>query len=298
MPARLQAQPVQILFASDGSDHARAAACLLNELPLPPESQVTILSVLIPRHGDTFFGLHDVMIRETQALIKGNGVRVQVELQTGYPAEKVLEYTQMHPVDLVVLGAKGLRHTLGILLGGVAQQVVEYSPTPVLVVRAPYRGVKRILLVTDGSPNSSRMLNFLCGAGERPCLPLPPEAEIEVVHVTPPAGAHFKYLQAAYPSAQVDFPADELAARQAEDEKLGQEVLHQAVETLHQAGLKAAPVLLNGDAATEIIQYAKDRQIDLIMAGSRGLNPAKGWLLGSVSRKLVHYSDSSVLIVK
>jgi nucleotide-binding universal stress UspA family protein len=47
-----------------------------------------------------------------------------------------------------------------------------------------------------------------------------------------------------------------------------------------------------------MIEYIKTEQVDLVVAGSRGLSPVKAWLLGSVSRKLVHYSDCSVLIVK
>ena len=57
-------------------------------------------------------------------------------------------------------------------------------------------------------------------------------------------------------------------------------------------------MLVRGDAATEIIDYAKERKVDLIVAGSRGLSQVRGWLLGSVSRKLVHYAPCSVLIVK
>jgi len=54
----------------------------------------------------------------------------------------------------------------------------------------------------------------------------------------------------------------------------------------------------NSAAVTEIIQYAKENQVDLIVAGSRGLTSMQSWLLGSVSRKLVHYAGCSVLIVK
>jgi nucleotide-binding universal stress UspA family protein len=57
-------------------------------------------------------------------------------------------------------------------------------------------------------------------------------------------------------------------------------------------------VLVRGDAATEIIGYADKENIDLIIAGARGLSSIQGWLMGSVSRKLVHYSNCSVLIVK
>ena len=53
-----------------------------------------------------------------------------------------------------------------------------------------------------------------------------------------------------------------------------------------------------GDAATEILRYAREKQVDLLVAGSRGLSQVRGWLMGSVSRKLVYHASSAVLIVK
>jgi nucleotide-binding universal stress UspA family protein len=55
---------------------------------------------------------------------------------------------------------------------------------------------------------------------------------------------------------------------------------------------------LRGDAAEEIINFVREQRISLIVAGSNGLGPVRAWLLGSVSRKLVHYSERSVLIVR
>jgi nucleotide-binding universal stress UspA family protein len=62
--------------------------------------------------------------------------------------------------------------------------------------------------------------------------------------------------------------------------------------------LKASSVLQRGDIATEIIAYSKANQIDLIVGGSRGMTQAASWSLGSVSRKLIHYGASSVLLVR
>jgi nucleotide-binding universal stress UspA family protein len=38
--------------------------------------------------------------------------------------------------------------------------------------------------------------------------------------------------------------------------------------------------------------------VDLIIAGSLGTSRGKGWKLGSVSRKLIHYAGCSILIVR
>jgi hypothetical protein len=60
----------------------------------------------------------------------------------------------------ILIGAQGLRATLGILLGGSSAAGGQYSQCPVLVVRT-FTGIKRVLLVTDGSPHSQRAVEYL-----------------------------------------------------------------------------------------------------------------------------------------
>jgi nucleotide-binding universal stress UspA family protein len=93
---------------------------------------------------------------------------------------------------------------------------------------------------------------------------------------------------------------EEEVAMLREEEKAGQAILQRAVLSLQESnsGVGIKSVIVRGDAASEIIQYAKDHEIDLIVAGSRGESSIRSWLLGSVSRKLVHYTNCSVLIVK
>ena len=83
-----------------------------------------------------------------------------------------------------------------------------------------------------------------------------------------------------------------------QEEEQGKALLTRTAQRLRQRGIKVRTILSRGDSATEIISYAKKHHIDLVVAGSRGLSSVKSWLLGSVSRKLVHYAPCSVLIVK
>jgi nucleotide-binding universal stress UspA family protein len=82
-------------------------------------------------------------------------------IKAGNPAASINALAEEIDANLILVGAQGLRATLGILLGGVAQQVVEYSHCPVMVVRAPYTGIKRVLLVVDGSTYSLRAVEYL-----------------------------------------------------------------------------------------------------------------------------------------
>jgi nucleotide-binding universal stress UspA family protein len=155
-------------------------------------------------------------------------------------------------------------------------------------------------VVVDGSLNSQRAVEYLAQ------FPLPNEVELQVGYVLPPLVSPMLAIQSqAVSAAGIEMIAtlpesmrEEPALWQKEEERRGEDVLKQALDTLQSAGRQAKPVTLRGDAATEIIEYVRVQGIDLIVAGSRGLSQVKGWLLGSVSRKLIHYASCSVLIVK
>ncbi|UCD99047.1 MAG: universal stress protein [Chloroflexota bacterium] len=288
---------MNIILAVDGSEHSEAAAKLLRDLPLPRESTITILAVLVPRNASDHARLEKALA-DSKEILKGIKPSVKTELLTGYPAEQISEYAARQVPDLIVLGAKGRRATLGILLGGVVQQIVEYADDPVLVVRAPYEGIRRILLVTDGSVHSQRALRYL---GH---FPIPDLTELHVMHVLPPTPSP-ALIARSWPAGSESmapmpsYETEEILARQAEEEERhGNALLAETVNMLGDYGIEAKSVLLRGDAATEIIDYTKQNQINLIVAGSRGLSQMRRLLLGSLSRKLVHYAGCSVLIVK
>jgi nucleotide-binding universal stress UspA family protein len=301
----MDGHPKNIFLAVDGSEHSWAAVKLLQDLPIchipsdgtqRPASLITVLTVLLPRNASDYASRMQ-LLEKTQAALQGTGSCVQTELLVGNPAEILVEYAEKHNPDLIVLGAKGLRATLGILLGGVAQQLVEYACCPILIVRAPYKGLSHILAVVDGSPSSLSAVEFL---GK---FQLPPNAKITLAHVLPPLFQQ-NYVMPQYglgtetyiPTAPMDM--DDLLALQEAEECEGKELLNTVTGLLETQGLKSTTALLRGDAATEIIDYAGQHRVDLIVCGSRGLSPMRGWLLGSVSRKLVHYANCSTLVVK
>ena len=285
---------LNILLADDGSQHAQAAVALLQELSLPSKSSILILRAFhsgqIPMISD-----FEKTLERSKGQLEGRGFRVETEFKLGSAAQMILEHAEEKMPDLIVLGAKGLRSTVSILLGGVAQQVMEYATCPVLIVRAPYRGFRKILLAVDGSDSSMRATRYF---GK---FPVPKNAEVHVAHVLPPVqmpilmepqyGA-WQTVYAAYPTREEEEIQREI------ERKHGEALLKKTCGMLQRNGLDPMPKLLHGDAATEIMEYVKEQRIDLIIAGSHGYGNLKSIWVGSVSRKLVHYSDCSVLIVK
>ena len=284
---------LSILLADDGSQHAQSAVELLRGISLPPRSRIMVLRVFNPGQISGIPEFENAL-EKTKNQFLNAGIAAETNLILGSPAEKIIETAEAKKSDLIVLGAKGLRATLGILLGGVAQQVVEYAHCPVLVVRAPYQGLRRILVVTDGSSYSQQAARYL---GK---FPLPEKVDVRVMHVMPslqPPLAMEPYL-GGWQTIYVPLPVEDETILQKKQEHKGQALLKRTCDLLQRNGIESIPVLRRGDAATEIIDYVKANQIDLIVAGSRGLSQFRDWWMGNVSRKLVHYSNCSVLIVK
>jgi nucleotide-binding universal stress UspA family protein len=227
--------------------------------------------------------------------LEARGFLVDAETRLGHAAELILQKASRDKPDLIVMGARGLRSTLSILLGGVAQHVIEHSSIPVLIVRAPYNGFKRILFAADGSPASLDAARYLAG------FPLPENTEIHLFHVLPPlpvplimepfAGT-WETIYAPIPEPAID------EARQAKEVEAGEALLDAAAAIFKRQKRKLTRSLGRGDAASEIIEYAKNRHIGLIVVGSHGQGHFRTMRLGSVARKLIHYSDCSVLLVK
>ena len=282
-----------ILLADDGSAHACAAVALICDLPLPPHCRVTVLRAFGSQQAGEL-GLLEEALAGTCARLEERGFQVDSQLLLGSPAELITQFAEEQNPDLIVVGAKGLRSTLGILLGGVAQQVVEYASHPVLVVREPYAPIERVLLLTDGSPHSDQAMEFLRD------FPLPANLDVRVMHVLPPPPLRpLIYTSVGEPVLYEPPMISEVDKEEKErEEKLGQEILERTVHCLENDGIKTTAVLKSGDAATEIMEYIKENKINLTVCGSRGLGQVQSWLMGSVSRKLVHYSRCSVLVVR
>ncbi|MGD2200859.1 MAG: universal stress protein [Candidatus Bathyarchaeota archaeon] len=62
--------------------------------------------------------------------------------------------------------------------------------------------------------------------------------------------------------------------------------------------LKFEALLLEGRPSSKIVKEAEERDVNLIMMGSRGLGGITGWILGSTSRKVVDQCTKPILVVK
>jgi nucleotide-binding universal stress UspA family protein len=78
--------------------------------------------------------------------------------------------------------------------------------------------------------------------------------------------------------------------------QVAQEATEYAESRAREAGVEPDVEIVEGNPAGRIVELAHDRDVDLIVVGSRGLGTVAGALLGSVSRDVVQHADRPVLV--
>jgi nucleotide-binding universal stress UspA family protein len=71
-----------------------------------------------------------------------------------------------------------------------------------------------------------------------------------------------------------------------------------AKRKLEAAGIRYSAQVLVGPVAESIVKFAKDKRCDVIAIGTRGMTEIGKAMLGSTASKVLHISDTPVLLVK
>jgi nucleotide-binding universal stress UspA family protein len=290
-PARL---PLHIVLVADGSPDSAAAAETIKALSLSPGSEITVLT---KSASDSMTGrqLAEAALAQAAALVRQDGLAVTSQAIPDLTARYLLEYAAARRPDLVVDGTEVPAPTLAGRLRDALNPLVEQLPMPVLVARAPFKGLRRILLAYDGSADSDAAVEYLTR------LPLPADCAVTVLNVITRVPT-IEAVPAGGPKApRLVRQASVLVVRPEPHAKqllVARSLVARAVEVLSGAGLETRGRVLWGDAANTILHKAAATGADLLVAGSRGLSGVWSWLLGSVSRRLVRDRRWPVLIVR
>ena len=140
----------------------------------------------------------------------------------------------------------------------------------------------KILIAVDGSEHADRTIEAV-GHMARSSL----ELEAILLCVSPEPVFYGSYTAATI--------------QKIEDEQVIQQnaILAKAMEQARAAGLQVvAPARAYGVIANEIVRIAKDRKVDQIAMGTRGMGAVGNMLLGSVAQRVLHQSPVPVLLVK
>jgi len=140
---------------------------------------------------------------------------------------------------------------------------------------------KKVLLAIDGSENSLRAAQTV-----KQFLDNGLAEKAELIHVVP------NLVNSYY-----DLGGDLVESISQLSVEKGQEIL-EAAKNCFGSDYDLNTSIRIGEVAETICEYAKNGHFDLIVVGSRGMNPLQSILVGSVSRRVIHFAPCPVLVVK
>jgi nucleotide-binding universal stress UspA family protein len=139
----------KILLATDGSEDANKAVKHAVWIANNSNAELIVLHVLetskLPEieHLTSESALRDLLTQEAKRvfskvsnIIKSCDCHVKVDFirESGNPADMIIKTVEKERIDMVVMGTAGKHGLSRFWLGSVAENVVRYSPCPVLVV--------------------------------------------------------------------------------------------------------------------------------------------------------------------
>lgn len=286
------ARPMNITLGYDASDCANVAVTDLTADGIPQGSTVHVISVSEWFPLPFAEGGVDVMSEkaypdasdaEETARIGAERIReIRPDLEiiasgtSGSPAHQIVSYAEEVHSDLVIVGSHG-RSAIGrFFIGSVSHQVLTGSHCSVRVARSrPDRGDGRTLILAaiDGSEYTPKVVEALTA-----------REWSEGTTVLVITSAEYSYD-----------PEEERASLESVRE------LHASVTgELRATGLECESIIDTEKVhpTKAILALAKDRKVDMIVLGARGLTGFERFMLGSVSSAVALHAECSVEVAR
>ncbi len=297
---------MKILLPTDGSKHSDGAAKFLKNLIFSSDDEITLLHVVteVPFKTDkeSYYTILkpilkpiklDVspkIIKRTLNILRPVNAKKRKIVINGYPDKNINNIANKSNVDMIVMGARGLKGIKALLIGSVTRSVAINSSKPVLVIKPPQwkvSGKLKILFATDGSDFANKTGRFLSS------IPFNTDKEITILNVIPSFYdiPERIYMEATATVKKYVAEMKTLAYRESEN------IINEAYKLLGNRFKKIKNLTCEGDPKLELLNTAKKLNVDIIVVGSKGLRGIQG-MLGSVARYTLSHSKCSVLIGK
>lgn len=208
--------------------------------------------------------------------------RIDTELLQGSALAALPELARSQPNGMLVMGARGSHFVREVLLGSTTERVLRKTCGPMLAVKhrpqSPYR---RILAAVDFSVHAAAAVNTAHAWFPDADIVLLNAFEVELESTFRLAGMDddriHSYRQQARDAAASDMDAF-IAALKVPAHRLTREFVH-------------------GPATLRIVEHEQTMDADLVVMGKRGQSVMEELLLGSVTKHVLAYCSSDVLVV-
>ncbi|MGB7264770.1 MAG: universal stress protein [Terracidiphilus sp.] len=183
--------------------------------------------------------------------VREEGLKCEVIVRPGLPADEILAYTRERAIDRIVMGTHSPGPIGKLLVGSVAEAVLRTASLPVYIIGPD---------VVDGSYRNFATRTILCAASlhEASTVVAGFAAELAVQH-----GARLILQHVIRPQDRAEF----LAGRSLDEVEAGMLAL---IPSRLQGQIAIQTVVVPGDPTEELLYQSGAQQADLIVLGAQG----------------------------
>jgi nucleotide-binding universal stress UspA family protein len=273
---------MHVLLATDDSSEAKQATNWLRAFPLPDDAAVSVVTVATlmdpPSSAQSVSALRQTLQAEAMeaaeraaAFLKERWRRVTTVVAEGDARVEILHVADEVRADMVVVGARGLGRIKRLLGGSTSLAVARYARCSVAVVPEGRQTLRRVLVGLDDSSASRAALAFLSR------FAIAAETSLILLHVL------------REDSREVSAP---------NERSVPDQLLADGATVLGERRCSMERMVARGDAAGEIVRVARERDVDLVVLGVRGLRTLGRFFLGSVSEAVLHHAGRPVIVAR
>jgi nucleotide-binding universal stress UspA family protein len=240
------------------------------------EAEITLLEALPSPYPKSKIDA-DRYLRRISFRLNQEGFASTSAVHEGPPAETILREAKARSSTMIALATHGRSGLERLLLGSVAEKVLQSSPVPVFLAKSfvPFppagtgepRSVRNILFPLDGSAEALSALDPILSLARRE------DARVQLLEVGDPT---------PFP-AHWDRPDG--SAKKAD-------------EILREACIPTTFEYRRGQAAEEILRFASLHDVDLIVMATHGRSGPPLWLKGSVTAHVLQHATVPMLVVR
>jgi nucleotide-binding universal stress UspA family protein len=188
-------------------------------------------------------------------------------------SEEIIKYAKEKGVDLIFAGRRGISEIEEILIGSTTSRLIRNSDIPLLIipnVQGEFE-IKKILCPIDFSEYSMMELEYAIFLSRQL------EAKLFVAHIA-------EFFNYKVPMFKMDILIGKINKKIAE---IAEKHRYKIENIIHDTG----------EPAKKIIEIAKENKVDIITMATHQRKGIEKFFLGSISEKVLLYSNIPVLIL-
>lgn len=225
----------------------------------------------------------DTILDYAEEEIKNLGLQLGNRIKNcGSAIESILEQSEKEKYDLILMGSHG-KKGIQKWLGSVSQEIINSSKISDYIAKKE-NNKKKVLFTTDGTECSLSVIGEIISDIELSDK----EVHICMVNEDP----NLLFLEGT-------LDTNWLLDIQKQQYMYASNAIESIKKIIESRGIEInQSTILTGIPAQEIINYAKNNEIDLIILGSRNKSKMDRFLMGSVSKRILENVVSDIWLVR